>query len=104
MGLDITVREYQGTDEKGFLKMKTPDEDLPYTTDRVAIRRELDKYITFKTLKCSDYYSWEEYYRPENFEEAYKWCNTLKDGDKNYVEKLLDSLSMNDNYWLEYSY
>ena len=104
MGLDITIREYKGIDEKGFLKMITPEEDLQYTTDRVAIRHELDKHIKFKILNCNDYYNWEEYYRPENFEEAYKWCNTLKDGDKNYVEKLLDSLSMNDNYWLEYGY
>lgn len=104
MGLDITIIEHQGTDEKGLLKMKPPEEDLPYTTDRVVIRHELDKHIKFKTLKCNDYYSWEEYYRPENFEEAYKWCSTLEGGDKDYVEKLLNSLNMNENYWLEYGY
>jgi hypothetical protein len=104
MGLDITIREYKGVDEKGYLIMQTPAEDLPYTTDRVVIRHELSKNIEFGVLKCDDYYNWEEYYRPKNFDEAYKWCNTLKDGEYEYVKNLLDSLAMNENYWLEYGY
>lgn len=104
MGLDITITEYKGIDEKGYLIMKSPDEELPYTTDRLSIRHALSENINFKTLKCNDYYNWEEYYRPNNFDEAYEWCNTLEGGEKDYVKKLLDSLNMNDNYWLEYGY
>lgn len=104
MGLDITIREHKGTDEKGFLIMKTPSEELPYSTDRLVIRHELSKNIDFEVLKCNDYYSWEEYYRPKDFDEAFKWCDTLKGGEYNYVKALLDSLKMDDNYWLEYGY
>jgi len=105
MGLDITIREYKGNDEKGFLIMESPKEELPYTTDRVVIRKELSTHIKFKVLKDNNYYNWEEYYRPENFEEAYKWCESLEqEMDKDYVKKLLDSLAMNENYWLEYGY
>lgn len=103
MGLDITILEYKGIAELGYLIMKTPAVDLPYTTDRVAIRKELSKHIKFEVLSAGDDYG--EYYRPKDFDKAYEWCYSLEDpGEVQYVKGLLDSLKMNDNYWLSYSY
>lgn len=101
MGLDITIYECKGFDDRGRLIMKTPEVDLPYTTDRYYIRHRLSIHIPFDVLS----YSESEYYRPSDFDKAYEWCYSLEDpGEVQYVKGLLDSLKMNENYWLDYSY
>ena len=67
MGLDITIREFKGFDKNGYLKMKSPEEDLPYSTERFAIRKQILNNIEYKTLSSGKYYDMEEYYRPTNF-------------------------------------
>lgn len=103
MGLDITVVEYKGKDEKGYLIMKCPKEDLPYSTERYAIRKQILNNIDFETLSSDKYYDMEEYYRPSDFEQAYKWANTIdEDRGRQYLIDLFDSLKQNDNYYLDY--
>ncbi len=103
MGLDITLTEYFGINEKGYLVMETPDEE-DWDSSRVSIRHKISANIDFDTLSSGKKYDIEEYYRPSNFEEAYKWAETLEDGEKEYIKNILEILQKNNNYYLNYGY
>jgi hypothetical protein len=102
MGLDITLKEHIGYNEKGYLEMNSPDEPN-WNQDRYAIRHEISTNIKLTTL-CVENYDHEEYYRPSDFDKAYGWSKTLGDNDKAYIDNVLDILKKNDNYYLEFGY
>jgi hypothetical protein len=105
MGLDITIIEYLGKKKDGYLKTRTPIEDLPYSSDRIVIRKHIIGNVDLDTLSSDKYYDYEEYYRPSDFKKAYEWCESLdKEPDRVYIRDLLKSLQMNDNYYLDYGY
>jgi len=105
MGLDIIIVEHKGYKDNGDLIIETPKEDLPYSTDRYSIRKEISKNVDFKVLNSGKYYDPEEYYRPTDFKKAYEWVDSIEDeGNKDYLIKLFKSLEMNPKYYLEYNY
>lgn len=103
MGLDISVKEFKGKDEKGYLIMQYPD--LPNWDDtRMAIRKEFLNNVEFEVLSSGIYYDWEEYYRITDFTKAFEWAETLQEKDKEYIKNILEILQSNNNYYLEYGY
>jgi len=105
MGLQLLIVEYKGKHKDGYLITTLPEEDLPFSKESFVIRRSISKNVDFKVLESGIYGDHAEYYRPSNFEEAYKWRDSLEnEGDREYITNLLKSLEMNDNYYLEYNY
>lgn len=104
MGLDIVIVKVDGKDEDGYLKVSSPKEDLPYTTNRFAIRKEISNNVELNYIQDDEYYSLRSYCRPKDFDKAYKWANQQNENDKKYLYDLFKSLQMNDNYYLEYCY
>jgi len=103
MGLDLNIIKHIGTKNNGYLNTVSPEIENWYST-RYSIRHEISKNIELETLSSGKEFDWEEYYRPSNFNEAFKWTETLNEGNRNYVEGILKILQENPDYWLEYSY
>jgi hypothetical protein len=103
MGLDITLREYKGFNDNGYLYMVSVDEPT-WNQDRVAIRKEINSNIKFTVLNSGKDLDWEEYYRPSDFKQAYEWSKTLSNSDRDYISNMLDILKKNDNYYLDFGH
>jgi len=101
MGLDIGIIEHKGFNDKGYLITESPA-IKNWNSDRVYIMKHFLKNMTYDVLKANVEWDFEEYYRPNNFEEAYKYMETLNEADKEYVKNILEILQTNDNYYLEY--
>lgn len=103
MGLDISIIEYKGKDNKGYLITKSADLDN-WDDTRMTIRKEILKNVEFESLSSGIYYDLEECYRITNFPKAHEWAETLEEKDKKYIKNILEILQSNDNYYLEYGY
>lgn len=108
MGLDISLVKFvkRGTDRHGNKTLTVESFHHPkWNSDRLAIRHQLSKNIDWEYLRSEAKYDLQEYYRPENFEDAYKWANSLeKEGEKAYVINILDILKENPEVYLDYGY
>jgi len=104
MGLDITLVRSLGESEDGCLRTRSVENEK-WDDTRMVIRHEISKKIKMKSLTGSYKYDTNEVYRPENFEDAYSWANSIEDdGERKYITNILDILKSDDDLYLDYGY
>ena len=104
MGMDIFLVEYLGKRDDGYLKTKSASKEYDWDSRRLTVRHRFSKEVEQDELHSGIYMDPKALYRPSNFKKAFSWADTLNDGEKEYVKKILTTLESNTNLYLEYSF
>lgn len=104
MGLDIGLIDIiKYNQEKRTIESINVEEKYNWNTDRLSIRKELNKHGNFKSLDLDPYENDNIVCRPTDFKNAYKWALSLKNKyEKKYIINILDILKSKESLYLEY--
>jgi hypothetical protein len=68
------------------------------------VRHKLSEEIKFKEVTGGRWNDVESISRPEDFNQAFKWAETLEGKEREYIEKILRILQSDSDLYLEFLY
>jgi hypothetical protein len=104
MGLDINLVRYNGKDEDGYMNTVSVGEEYDWDDTRYVVRRKILKEIKLKEVTGGRWNDVESISRPEDFNQAFKWAETLEGKEREYIEKILRILQSDSDLYLEFLY